>query len=190
MISTKYFSKYTQLQIARGYNNKFKPFTLFSHGLLAGFCIAHKLFIVDAENTKNYVKIISDANLVYTCTFSLLLTFCIVGVLDGYDLAHLDIYHYIDLFLRRKRVFIVPLYLILLLIHLIGAGTDEKLNLAAINNDFRIITNSDVKSWETYCYNRMVLACINWAFIILMPYDELLTLHLNNLEKYEDEENI
>lgn len=177
---------YTLLQLSTGYQRRWMNFATWIHGMHAGICLAHYLFITLNKNYDNSLRYteISRHHMYFIVLFTINVVLCLVAVFDKYDIAHLDIYHIWDLCSKKKTSVVILIHLLGFICHLIAKPLDEEFIFIASVEINPGLTNYEEWQFFTLSSIRALTAVIAWFFMATCEFDDMLNLHLINMEKY------
>lgn len=122
----------TALDVAIAVQRTWIPLTDFCHGLLAGIALMQvilvdRLFGSSPEETLLFISFYSNFSLIFTTTFFLLASVCLVSIFDRLDLARGDWPYLVDLLSVRPRIpwMLIPIYIGGLILALAAAKGDR-----------------------------------------------------------------
>ncbi|XP_044018298.1 uncharacterized protein LOC122859030 isoform X2 [Aphidius gifuensis] len=175
-----------------------KNFGLVCQGLLAGISLMHFLLIQKFfKFNLAFYNDYSAVSEIYTNLFSLLILICIISAFDKYDLAHLNLTHFNEIYDNHsKSIIAVPLYVVVFFLHQINLALDDKLSIISYttneaNNTMKVwsITAGEIETWKTLTLTKNGISVLAWLFISLGPEKDMLLSHLQSLKKYIDNNN-
>lgn len=183
---------HTIFSVALGYHRFWLSFATFIAGLHAGISVTFCLFVIEnpTESNKFNVPSIAEHYSLFSMVFSYCSLLCLVLVLDRFDLNHLDTDHILDILVTQLSYLVVPIYFTSLIAHCVGVYVDEKLIAAGYTRKYYIVTNDELNVMSKIWLVKSFMALIGWWFVALHRNRDLLEIHLKNLEKYEEDEEV
>ncbi|KAK3926232.1 Transmembrane protein 237 [Frankliniella fusca] len=187
---TRWFdlSTATALDVAIAVQKLWLPLADFCHGLLAGLAmmqaiVVDRLLGSSPEEAINFVLFYCHFSLIFTTTFFLLTSLCLVSIFDRLDLARGDWPYLVDLLSVRPQIpwLLIPIYAGGLILALAAAKGDDFLHLSQYNisND-TVLKETDVDllhSWHVLNSLRCACVVVGWLLIsVSHPPDLLLNL--------------
>ncbi|XP_022913502.2 transmembrane protein 237 [Onthophagus taurus] len=169
------------IEIAQNIQKRWMPFTTFCHGLLGGLAFAHFAYIHSNRNSNDSKYIIHYSNYsdIYTCTFYLLCTICLISVFDRYDIANISKVNFKELIKHRKSCAVVILYVTTMLVHLFAAKVDDKMSLIKYANITELnMTPGEISEWYNLSLGRAIFAFISWIVVSMVSTEDSLSIHL------------
>ncbi|XP_026275507.1 uncharacterized protein LOC113204521 [Frankliniella occidentalis] len=177
----------TALDVAIAVQKLWLPLADFCHGLLAGLALMQTI-VVDRllgssqEEVVHFVSFYSNFSLIFTTTFFLLASVCLVSIFDRLDLARGDWPYLVDLLSIRPRIpwFLIPIYVGGLVLALAAAKGDDFIHLSQYNSSNITFMKADMdllESWHVLNSLRCACVVIGWLLISAShPPDLLLNL--------------
>ncbi|CAH1400644.1 unnamed protein product [Nezara viridula] len=170
-------------------------------GILAGASLLAFIIIIMLVNSRHnlaildlwpFLAIISE---VCRTLFFVMLTICLISILDWLDMAHADLQHMIDTFQRRKIGYVFILYFCAMTAFLITAPSNDYIIYTMITKNPSQNANLSQKEkqeladyvnfWKVLTLIYLLLCFLGWLLVTLTRNEDLFYIHLLGMKKYE-----
>lgn len=192
-------SSASSLDIAVSIQKSWIQLADFSHGLLAGLAlmqiiVVDRLFGSSSEELLQFISLYSTFSLIFSTTFFLLASICLVSVFDRFDLARGEWPYLVDILSVRPKLpwLLIPIYVGGLILALAAAKGDDFIHLSQFHNanmTKQKVELDTLSSWHVLNSMRCACVIVGWL-IISMNHPPDLLLHLLTDILYQNSDTI
>ncbi|XP_031558406.1 transmembrane protein 237A-like [Actinia tenebrosa] len=165
----------TTAEFAVSVHRAFRSFSLFCHGLLAGFALCQCIFVYSLSDhvggdkifLEYYCKMAQPIQSIYYMLFAL----CTVSVFDRYDMANPRSGFFQGLLNRPSRILSISAYLFALVFSISVANIDDRISLYKSPQNLweSEETTSLLETWRIINLMRVLGAIMGWILVALQP---------------------
>ncbi|CAH1786359.1 unnamed protein product [Owenia fusiformis] len=178
----------TTIQLAISTHRVFKAFTLFLHGILAGFAIWHivTVYILLGHGNTDFLLHYAILGQPVQSIYYLMFALCIVSVFDRYDVSHPNRRFLIKALTLQSGAVSVLVYFIGLVLNLSIAALDDRIGLYTKYPNLwqdEQLTATHLDTWKILNVLRGTSAILGWFILSIQPTKDRLSKNLANSDE-------